>query len=356
MHEHYYWIALRKSVGVGNVLCRNLLGRFETPEAVFHATAAELRQIEGMTQRALGAIQGFRPDPAIERELERTEALGAHLVTLASRGYPEALRHIYDPPAFLYVKGCLECRSDTAIAVVGSRSASDYGLKVTREITRDLARSGITVVSGMARGIDAAAHRAALDAGGQTVAVLGSGLDVPYPPENRRLFSDIAARGAVVSEYPPGTEPNRYNFPARNRIISGMCAGVLVVEASPRSGSLITARLALDQGREVFAVPGSVYSYKCRGTNALLRSGARMVERAADILEELHLPPPAPDGASGLSPGLQSLYALLGDTPVHIDQLQQQTSCAAGQLSAALLALELEGRIHQLPGKRYVRR
>jgi DNA processing protein len=215
----------------------------------------------------------------------------------------------------------------------------------------------------MARGIDSCAHQGALAGGGRTIAVLGSGVDVVYPPENRKLYVAIAAAGAIVSEYPPGTEPDSYHFPARNRIISGMSRGVLVVEASPKSGSLITARLALEQGREVFAVPGNVYSMKSKGTNNLLRSGAKLVESAQDILEELRLQGDAQQQRSlqqsgllqGLSPELQRVFKLIPDEPVHIDALGLQAGIPVSRLSSLLLELELSGLIVQLPGKRFVK-
>jgi len=363
VHALYYWVALRFVFGVGNVIYKNLIQAFGSPEDIFRAGTAQLRAVEGITSRTVEAIKSFKPSPEIEKELERITARGIRIITYTSPEYPENLKHIYDPPPFLYVKGDIAPADGNAVAVVGSRSASEYGLKVTEELSRSLAAQGITIVSGMARGIDTRAHQGALAAKGRTIAVLGSGVDVIYPPENRKLYGDIASCGAVISEFPMGTEPNGYNFPARNRIISGLSRGVLVIEASMKSGSLITARLALEQGRDVFAVPGSVFSYKSRGTNSLLRSGAKLVESARDILEELQLAGEAQREcetrrelqAEGLSPDQKKVYGLLGDEPVHIDALMPLSGLACGRVATVLLELELSGLVRQLPGKRFVK-
>lgn len=264
-------------------------------------------------------------------------------------------------PPFLYVRGALPPSEACMVAVVGSRGASSYGRRITDQICRDLALVGIPVVSGMARGIDACAHQAALSSGGMTVAVMGCGVDVVYPPEHRRLYEAIVSSGAVVSEYPPGTEPSSYHFPARNRIISGMARGVLVVEAGPHSGSLITARLALEQGRDVFAVPGSIYAYTSRGTNSLIKSGAKLVETAQDILEEVQphgfakkpsLPVIEP---ADLGPEQRAIFGLLGEDPLHIDVLAERAQLHPGRVAAVLLELELKGLIVELPGKYFTR-
>jgi DNA processing protein len=257
------------------------------------------------------------------------------------------------------VKGSFVEGDKNSVAVVGSRNASEYGIKVTQEISRNLASLGITIVSGMARGIDSAAHIAAIQGGGRTVAVLGSGVDVIYPPENRRLFERITENGAVVSEYPLGTRPNSYNFPPRNRIISGFSLGVLVVEASPKSGSLITAKLALDQGRDVYAVPGNVYSYKAKGTHSLLKSGAKLVDNANDIVEELNITvKPIKENKEviqELSPELLMIYDFCQDEPIHIDNIILKTGLSSGRVSALLLDLELSGILKQLPGKMFTK-
>ncbi len=362
VHELYYWIALRLIAGIGNVTCKNLLARFGSPEQVFHAGSDALGQVEGMGPQAVEAIRQFRHSDAIDREIERIEGAGVQVITIAHPGYPENLRNIYDPPQLLYVKGSIEPQDKNAVAVVGSRSSSDYGRRAAQDISRELAASGITVVSGLARGIDSEAHAAALAVQGRTLAVLGCGVDTVYPPENKKLYDRIAENGAVVSEYSLGTKPNAYNFPARNRIISGLSLGVLVVEAGMKSGSLITARMALEQGRDVYAVPGSIYSYKTKGTHSLLRTGAKLVEGAADILEELNIgapqqmpAEPEADRIAALGPALQNLYGLLQDAPVQIDDLIVRTKLHSGQLLSLLLELELSGFVRQLPGKRFVK-
>jgi DNA processing protein len=362
VHELYYWIALRLIAGIGNVTCKNLLERFGSPEQVFHAGADALAQVEGMGPQTVAAIRQFRHSDAIDREIERIEAAGVHVLTCAAPGYPENLKNIYDPPPLLYVKGSMEPQDKNAVAIVGSRSSSDYGRRVAQDVSRELAAAGITVVSGMASGIDSVAHAAALAAKGRTIAVLGCGVDIVYPLENKKLYARIAENGAVVSEYSLGTKPNAYNFPARNRIISGLALGVLVVEAGMKSGSLITARMALEQGRDVFAVPGSIYSFKTKGTHSLLRTGAKLVEGAFDILEELHIgapqetkDDPEADRISELDPALQNLYAMLQEAPVHIDDLIVRSHLPSGQLSSLLLELELSGFVQQLPGKRFAK-
>jgi DNA processing protein len=359
VHELYYWVALRQVCGVGNVICKILINHFKSPEKIFNASVEELKNVEGINVKAVEAITGFRPTDEIDREIDEILSKEINIITLNSPDYPENLKNIYDPPRFLYVKGSFVEGDKNSVAVVGSRNASEYGIKVTQELSRNLASLGVTIVSGMARGIDSAAHIAAIQGGGRTVAVLGSGIDVIYPPENRRLFERIAENGAVVSEYPLGTRPNSYNFPPRNRIISGFSLGVLVVEASPKSGSLITAKLALDQGRDVYAVPGNVYSYKAKGTHSLLKSGAKLVDNALDIVEELNITVKPikenKDMAKDLSPELLMIYDFFQDEPIHIDNIISKTGLPSGRVSALLLDLELSGILKQLPGKMFTK-
>lgn len=359
MHELYYWVALRQVCGVGNVIYKILINHFKSPEKIFNASVEELKNIEGINARAVGAITGFKPTDEVDREIDGILSKKINIITFNSPDYPENLKNIYDPPPFLYVKGSFVEGDKNSVAVVGSRNASEYGIKVTQEISRNLASLGITIVSGMARGIDSAAHVSAIQCGGRTVAVLGSGVDVIYPPENRRLYERITENGAVVSEYPLGTRPNSYNFPPRNRIISGVSLGVLVVEASPKSGSLITAKLALDQGRDVYAVPGNVYSYKAKGTHALLKSGAKLVDNANDIVEELNITVKPikenKDVTQGLSPELLNIYGFFQQEPIHIDNIILKTGLSSGRVSALLLDLELSGILKQLPGKMFTK-
>ncbi len=358
----YYWIALRLVFGIGNINYKNLINHFGSPKNALQATTEELEQVAGITSRAIESIKHFKPGAEIENEIKRIRHHAVKVVTLKDAAYPVNLKNIYDPPPFLYIKGDI-IKSDTnAIAVVGSRVASDYGISATEQISRDLARCGFTIVSGMARGIDSIAHYAALAVNGRTIAVLGSGIDVVYPPENKKLYQTIMEQGAVISEFPMGTEPSAYNFPARNRIISGLSLGVLVVEASLKSGSLITARLALEQGREVFAVPGNVHSYKSKGTHRLLKEGAKLVETVQDIQDEIRLristvPEDKKDSAAPLDmpDDSRSVYQIMGHEPTHIDELIAQTGFASSHIAAILLDLELNGLIKQFPGKRFAK-
>lgn len=368
------WVALKSVEGVGSVAFRNLLAVYGSPRRVFEAALPELEQAAGLNHKTARNIKDFRGWEQARAELARADREGVSIVTCEDPAYPERLRRIYDPPPLLYIKGSLDA-ADIPVAVVGSRNASPYGRYVTEKLCRELAQRGATVVSGLARGIDTCAHRGALAARGRTIAVMGCGIDVIYPPENRKLHGEIASNGAVVTEFAFGTEPDRPHFPARNRIISGLSLGVLIVEAGEKSGSLITARCALEQNREVFAVPGSIDLPGSRGTNRLLRQGAKLVESAEDILEEilpqLERPPAArPNGTEGRvartenaqpdRPGREALTdnesRLLGfitEKPQDADTLITRTGLAAAEALSLLLSLELKGYIVQLPGKRF---
>jgi DNA processing protein len=362
----YWWLTLSRVPGVGPATVIKLVQRFGSAKAVFRASLKALQEVERVGRQLAEALLAYKDDGWAEKELARTERLGIRLVLFGDASYPPSLAAIPDPPSHLYVKGEFKPEDGLALAIVGSRAASTYGLQTTNRIARDLARRGVTVVSGMARGIDSEAHKGALAGGGRTIAVLGSGLNVIYPPENRELYSRIAERGAVVSEYPLDAEPDAVHFPSRNRIISGLSLGVTIVEAAPKSGSLITAQLALEQGREVFAVPGSVDSMRSRGTHQLIRQGAHLVETAEDIFTEMKAlvrawgrgaqrveapaEPPEP-----LSQEEERVLALLGEEPLHIDLLTQRGVLSPSAAASALLQLELKGRARQLPGKRFVR-
>ncbi len=293
-----YWIALKAVEGVGCVGFRTLLTAFGSPEAVFRASASTLQVLPGIGPKTADEICSFTDWRKAEQEVAQAGTLGVTIITCQDPLYPKNLLNIYDYPPFLYMKGSL-CPEEIGVAIVGSRLASTYGRYVTEKLSRELALKGITIVSGLARGIDSAAHRGALAGKGRTIAVLGSGLDIVYPPENEALAADIAAQGALVTEYPFGTPPNAPNFPARNRLISGISLGVVVVEAGEKSGSLITARIASEQGRSVFAVPGAIESAGSRGTNRLIKQGAKLIENVEDILEEIlpqaGLPPFVPE-------------------------------------------------------------
>jgi len=359
------WLALKNVTGIGNHLYKRLLDQFQEPEKVFSAPKTDLMMVAGVSERIAGAIKGFRLNDQINKEIELAEKQQCRIVTFSDPEYPPLLRHIPDPPPYIYVKGRLD-DTNHCVAVVGSRNASSYGKSIAIRLSRDLASRGLGIVSGMARGIDTAAHMGAIAVNGQTIAVLGSGLGVIYPPENRRLYDEIIENGAVISEFPIEEGPNAYNFPARNRIISGIALGTLVVEATKRSGSLITARLAGEQGREVFAVPGSVNSAKSTGAHNLLKQGAKLVASAEDVIEEFYqfqnkavnqntVSEERLNTETNLFPDLigdeSIIYRILEPYPVHIDELSRQTGMDVGKLSIILLNLELKGLVNQSPGK-----
>ena len=356
------WFYLKSVPGVGNLLCKRLIDRFKSPENVIQASDEELRQVDGLTDRHVVALKNHRMPDSVEAELALVANKDYRIVTLTDSNYPRLLREIPDPPPFLYVYGRLEGHSGN-LAVVGSRNATAYGLSTTHNLCASLASHNLTIVSGMARGIDTAAHEGALAAKGQTIAVLGSGLERIYPVENRKLFHRIAENGAVVSEFPLMAEPEAHHFPIRNRIISGMSLGTIVVEATRKSGSLITARLAAEQNREVFAVPGSIQSFKSAGTHTLIKQGAKLVEHAQDVIEELapfvqfnESLENNPWDQTGEKLGLLSgdevrVYHALEPYPVHIDDLVRKISMKPGKLLSILLKLELNGMVQQSPGK-----
>jgi DNA processing protein len=358
--EEFYWIGLKAVAGIGNVTFRRLLERFESPQETLSAAPSELASVKGVTPSVIDAIgsgawQGFAED-----ECRRFRSSGARLILYTSADYPKSLFEIPDPPPFLYVRGELRSR-EPAIAVVGSRRCSSYGALTTGRLAEGLAQHGVAVISGMARGVDTAAHKGALAADGRTVGVLGCGIDKVYPPENRKLFEEVAEKGALVSEFPMGSLPLAENFPRRNRIISGLSRGVLVVEAAENSGSLITAQYALEHGRDVFAVPGNITFASCKGSNRLIKQGAKLVDCVEDILEEL--PgyetsaggPPAGSGPRtfALTPKEAAIYELLARLPLHIDDIISQTELTAGEVSSMLLHLELKGAVTPLPGMHY---
>ena len=361
------WLALRLVRGVGNVTYRTLLEHFGSPQAVFAAPLANLTAA-GVSAEVGRAIRGFDQWDTVEAELQRIAQARVRLVTRSDAKYPDNLSHIHDPPPFLYVHGCLQPEDRVAIALVGSRAASAYGRGVARELARGLARHGVTVVSGLARGIDAEAHRAALEAGGRTLAVLGSGLDVIYPKEHSALAQEMSQNGAVISEFSLASRPEAGHFPYRNRVISGLTLGTVVIEATEKSGSLITARCALEQNREVFAVPGNVTAGRSRGPHQLIKQGAKLVENVEDILSEIvpALPPGLPLAAQtaqnepavdlvNLEPDEVRLVNVLDGEPVHVDVLIARSSLSPARVLEVLLGLELKGIVTQLPGTHFVK-
>ena len=357
------WIALSGIKGIGSVTFKNLLMKFGDPETIFKSSASELSTVEGIRKETVEGIvnKRFETDPCAE--LKKIESCGARIVTFNDPEYPASLKEIHDPPVIIYMKGAEIPRNKSFIAVVGSRNATHYGLKAAEEFGQGIARRGLGVVSGMALGIDAASHWGCIEGKGFTVAVLGTGIDIVYPGKNKKLFEKIMESGTVVTEFPVGTSPSPQNFPKRNRIISGLSRGVLVVEATRNSGSLITASIALDQGRDVFAVPGSIESFKSRGCHFLIKHGAMLVENADDIMEGLGMNyPGAVKSDTFIKKELpemndieQIIYNIISSYPMHIDQIQKQGNFASGDLSGILTKMELRGIIKQLPGKMFVR-
>jgi DNA processing protein len=357
MTDLRYWIGFNIVRGIGPVRLRALLDYFGDIERAWCAPSAELRRA-GLDRRSLENLSAARAELDLEQEVAKIAAAGAQALTWEDPAYPRLLLEIPAPPPVLYVKGTLTEEDAWAIAVVGTRRASAYGREVTRHLTRTLARSGITIVSGLARGVDAEAHKTALEAGGRTIAVLGCGIDRVYPPEHRKLAEEITASGALVSDYPLGTEPEGRNFPPRNRIISGLSLGVLITEAGKGSGALITADYAAEQGRDVFAVPGSVLMRGSAGTNALIQEGASVVLNAADILEELNLTMVAEQvEARQVLPENETEAALLShlsSEPVHVDEIQQQVNLPISQVTSTLALMELKGLVRQVGGMKYI--
>jgi DNA processing protein len=342
---------------------KKLMERFDDPAQVFRAKTTDLAQVEGLRRQVVQGIaqRRFSQDP--QRVLKELEDQGARMVIFPDPDYPEPLREIHDPPMVLYTKGLAVPAKTTFIAVVGSRNSTPYGVKTAENLAQGLARRGLGIVSGLARGIDSAAHWGCLAGRGFSVGVLGTGIDSVYPASNKKLFEAMGEKGAVITEFPLETPPEPKNFPIRNRLISGLARGVIVVEATMKSGSLITASVALEQGREVFAVPGSVHSFKSKGCHFLIKQGAKLVENADDVLDELGLNYAyAAKKDSFTEPALPPLeenekrvYDLLGDYPVHIDDIVREGNMEPGTASAVLMRMELKGIVRQLPGKLFVR-
>ncbi|MGD1018589.1 MAG: DNA-processing protein DprA [Verrucomicrobiia bacterium] len=364
------YIALNMVDGVGPIRVRALLDRFGEPQAILSATRAELMEVEGVGEEVARSIVSWREKIDLDAELKRIEKAAVQVVTRDDPEYPKNLREVYDPPIILYVKGTLSERDALAMAIVGSRRTTIYGQDMARKLAYQLGRVGVTVVSGLARGIDTAAHHGALQAKGRTVAVIGCGIDIVYPAENEKLANEIVEKGgAVVTEFPFGVKPDRQNFPMRNRIISGWSLGTVVVEANLKSGALITANQAAEQGRQVFAVPGRADSILSRGTNKLIKDGAKLTEDAEDILGEFEYllpkratePADAPSADGGTKPALvlsdmeEKVMAHLGREETAIDEVIRASGLTTACVSATLLSLEMKRLVRQLPGKMYVR-
>lgn len=353
-----YWLALARLRGLDRLGVRGLLQRFSSPRDIFESPDA----IDGFSSVLAKGVREFDAWDWVEDQLGAMEKSGARAITFNDSGFPPLLRHMQDPPAMLFAKGAAFDGKAPSVAVVGTRHPSQYGLKMAQMLGRDLGGFGVTVVSGMAKGCDTAGHKGALSAGGSTVAVLGTGVDVVYPPESKRLYEEISEKGLLLSEFPMATHPAKHNFPARNRIIAGMSLGVVVIEAPLRSGSLMTARLALEYGREVMAVPGQALSEKSVGTNRLIKDGACLIENADDVAAALSLEK-APvsrtekeDSPAAALTGDESLiWRALEMEPVHIDRLIEKTGIGVMRASSLLLEMEFKGLVRQFPGKCFAR-
>jgi len=359
------WLALYLIPGLGNAVIKRLVDHFGEPQAVLEAGVPDLMNVEGMRLEIAEKITQRALDREAADELRKAQQCHARILAYSDPSYPAFLREIHNPPMVLFVKGREIPLEKTFIGVVGSRNPTHYGRKAAEKIALGLARRGAGVVSGLARGIDAAAHRGCVTGNGFTIGVLGTGIDVVYPSSNRALFLQIEEKGAIVSEFPIGTPPEPRNFPIRNRIISGLSRGTVVVEATRKSGSLITASLALDQGRDVFAVPGSIDSFKSTGTHFLIKQGAKLIENAEDILCEFGFVgkgvagtviPRNPDGTfRDMDPLERKIYEVIGDYPVHMDDIVRLANMEAGKVAGILMRMELEGIVKQLPGRMFVR-
>ena len=350
------WLQLTLTPGLGGAALRAMLQRFGLPQTILQRKRAELAAFAAPD--VIAALDSTQVANAVERSLEWASGAGRHIVTLADDSYPRLLLEISDPPPLLYMVGMLELLQQPALAMVGSRNASAQGERNAESFAQALSDAGFTIVSGLALGIDAAAHRGGLAGRGSTIAVLGTGIDIRYPRRNAPLADEIGARGLLVSEFPLGTGPIASNFPRRNRLISGLAQGCLVIEAALASGSLITARAAADQGREVFALPGSIHSPLSKGCHALIKTGAKLVESAEDILAELGGFRASASASTTAAPGEQpagGLLAHMGHDPVDVDSLCTRAGISAEQVSSELLRLELDGRITSLPGGLYQR-
>jgi DNA processing protein len=357
MDPRLYWVGFSLVKGIGSVRFQALLDYFGDPQMAWHAPASAL-QSAGLGSKVIENLLLVRSSVSLERVWDGIQAQGINVLILEDEAYPKRLKEISQPPPVLYLRGVLCPEDEWAVAVVGTRRITGYGRQIAEEVAATLARSGITVISGLARGVDAVAHQAALNAGGRTLAVLGSGVDRIYPPENRRLAEQVIAHGAVVSDYPPGTPPESTNFPPRNRIISGLSMAVVVVEAGQTSGALITASFAADQGREVFAVPGNINAPHSMGTNRLIQNGAHPLLDPQEVLQVLELTMVTEHHAARASLPADAveaqLYATLDREPLHIDEIRARTDLPIEKVTAALALMELKGMVRQVGGMNYV--
>jgi DNA processing protein len=359
-------VALNMIEHVGPVRVRQLLEHFGDAPSILRAGRQQLRQVRGIGDETADAIANWAKSVDLDGELRRIKEFGCHLLTQTDDEYPQFLRQIYDPPIVLYVKGRLSAQDKNSIAMVGSRRTTHYGQETARKLAYQLAYVGVTVVSGGARGIDTAAHQGALSAKGRTIAVLGTGINIIFPPENAALFQRIEANGAVISQFPFNRQADKQSFPIRNRIVAGMTLGTVVVEANLTSGALITAGMAVENGRQIFAVPGRIDSPQSKGCHDLIKKGAKLCEGAEDILSEFEYlfpptnrpPAPAEGGtlpALSLSENERKVFDVLSVEEMAVDEVIRGSALPASAVSVALLGLEMKRLIRQLPGKLFVR-
>ena len=353
------WIALLTVPNVGPIHFVSLVKRFGSPKTALSASKKELMGVEGIGEITATDIKTKVNWKEAEKQIKLAEKNRVGWIIFQDEDYPKNLKQIYDFPPFFFIQGNLTERDDMAVAIVGTRTASTYGRNMAEKISADLTAKGFTIVSGFASGIDTYGHQAALNSGGRTIAVFGSGIDVIYPKENKKLVEKVIENGAIISEFLLGTKPEKENFPTRNRIISGLSLGVIVVEAGAKSGALLTAQYALDQNKEVFAIPGNLTSKTSEGTNALIKQGAKLVTSVEDIITELKVYSSPSAEKVKIMPELiaeeKSIYQILSTEPAHIDQIAQTVSFSTGQALSVLLNLELKGLVKQLSGKMFTR-
>ena len=352
-----YWVGFNMVKGIGAVRFKALLDGFGNAEAAWNASPEALVEA-GMSRKIVESFQRVRKGVSLEQIWDRLQSLGVEVLTWNDEDYPRHLKEIDQPPPILYVRGSLLPEDEWAVAIVGTRRVTSYGRQVAEEVATTLAQNGVTIISGLARGVDSIAHQAAVNTGGRTLAVLGNGVDLIYPPENRRLASQIMEHGALVSDYALGTPPDGVNFPPRNRIISGLSMAVIIVEAGMTSGALITASFAAEQGRDVFAVPGNINAPQSQGTNRLIRDGAQPLLDPQDVLEALNLTMVTEHRAVRVAlpadPVESRLYKLLSHEPMHVDEIRAQTDMPIETVSATLAMMELKGMVRQVGGMNYV--
>jgi DNA processing protein len=352
-----FWVGFNLIKGIGAVRFQNLLKIFGDPQTAWHAPEDALRST-GLSQKIVDNLLSLRSQVDLEQIWDSIQAKGIQVLTWEDSEYPSRLKEIDQPPPVLYVRGRIQVEDEWAVAVVGTRRITNYGRQMTEELAACLAQNGVTVVSGLARGVDAVAHQAALNAGGRTLAVLGSGVDRIYPPEHRRMAESIIQQGAVISDYPPGSPPEASNFPPRNRIISGLSMAVIVIEAGETSGALITASFAAEQGRDVYAIPGNVRAPQSIGTNRLIQKGAFPLLEVKDLLENLNLTQVAEYKAARTvlpaDPTEAQLYEIIGLEPLHVDEIGEKSGMPIDRVSSTLALMELKGMVRHVGGMQYV--